>query len=53
MFYCGYDPGFEAYLATKSQDLPPNAVGQIWVALVLAGLAVLGLGGVGFAAMAL
>ena len=23
MFYCGYDPGLEAYLATQGIDTPP------------------------------
>lgn len=36
MFYCGYDPGLEAYLATQGIDTPPApAPAHLWVATVL------------------
>lgn len=53
MFYCGYDPGFEAYLASQIQAAEPPSPGHLRAVLVLFGLIVLGLGAVGFAAAGL
>lgn len=53
MFYCGYDPGFEAYLANQIQAAEPLSRGHLRAVLVLLGLIVLGVGAVGLAAAGL
>ncbi|MDB5665070.1 hypothetical protein [Cypionkella sp.] len=35
MFYCGFDPGLEAYLASQNLDLQPSPTGYVWAASVL------------------
>lgn len=44
MFYCGYDPGLEAYLASQGIDTPPAATpGQLWAASALLAITILSL----------
>lgn len=43
MFYCGFDPGFEAYLARQHQDSRPVASGYLWGSAALVAVIVLGL----------
>lgn len=44
MFYCGYDPGLEAYLATQGVDTAPApAPSHIWAASALLAITMLSL----------
>ncbi len=44
MFYCGYDPGLEAYLATQGIDTPPTpAPSHLWAASALLTITILSL----------
>ena len=48
MFYCGYDPGLEAYLATQGIDTPPaHAPSHLWAATALLTIATLSLISIG------
>ena len=44
MFYCGYDPGLEAYLAAQgSATMPAPAPGHLWAASALLAVTILSL----------
>ncbi len=45
MFYCGYDPGLEAYLATQGIDTPPAPAdpAHLWAASALLTITILSL----------
>ena len=44
MFYCGYDPGLEAYLAARGTHTPPApAPAHLWAATALLAITTLGL----------
>ena len=44
MFYCGYDPGLEAYLASQGIDTPTtSAPSHLWAASALLMIAILSL----------
>ncbi|WP_156317505.1 hypothetical protein [Cypionkella psychrotolerans] len=44
MFYCGYDPGLEAYLATQGIDTPPAPTpSHLWAASALLTITILSL----------
>ena len=44
MYYCGYDPGLEAYLAAQgSAAMPAPASSQLWAASALLALTILSL----------
>ena len=43
MFYCGFDPGFEASLASHDIAVEPTPTSYIWAASVLLALTIFGL----------
>lgn len=44
MYYCGYDPGLEAYLARQgTAAMPAPAPGHLWAASALLALTILSL----------
>lgn len=48
MFFCGYDPGLEAYLATQGIDTPAAATPRhLWAASALLAITILGLISIG------
>ncbi|MDZ4391733.1 hypothetical protein [Cypionkella sp.] len=49
MFYCGYDPGLEVYLASQGIDTPPAPAepAHIWAASVLLAITIVSLIAIG------